>query len=537
MHAHHPKPAPGAARRVACPLEGPAWSLAQRRRCARARSFAVGLATALLALAAESSRAAEPGVAAAPTSARYAAGSTTFCVVDPSRGFDEAGGVREGQRLLVVEAWYPVDPQAVTGRAPSQFGDYFAGDRELLLRTERALLSRSGIAGAALEANLELAKVQFDVPRGSHRNATLARGDQAFPLVIYSHGTLQQRFSNDALAEKLAQNGYIVLAPEHTGNDALAPLGTFCKPELARPGVTPASLAENPNFDAAHGDYSGQRLEPFFVVGSPRPESGTISPVEVALTLDRVADYRAVLQAARQRYGGRVALGSGSVGLVGYSRGAMHGLVGAELLPEIGASVSIVGGTPLGFYARDAQAAPINSALSKASRGKRRVLDHLTKPVLEIIGAEDTRRKATSDVAASIGVYPTPSASNPSPIVKDSLARLGPNVFGALVRVNDLEHGDLVDDPFVIAYRAPAGQKRPGAFDPKLSYTSRPVAERQAIRDYFVLALLERFIRPGAARPAPVTALPNPFAARGVQVELRASKAAPAAASGSAPAK
>ena len=154
MHAQHSKPAPGAARRVTCPLAEPAWRLPQTRPFAQGRGLALGLATAL-ALAAGPSRAAEPSAAAAPPSARYAAGSATFCVVDPSRGFDEAGGVREGQRLLVVEAWYPVDPQAVAGRAPSQFGDYFAGDRELLLRTERTLLSGSGIAGATLEANLE----------------------------------------------------------------------------------------------------------------------------------------------------------------------------------------------------------------------------------------------------------------------------------------------------------------------------------------------------------------------------------------------
>src|SRR6185503_15967058 len=96
----------------------------------------------------------------------------------------------------------------------------------------------------------------------------------------------------------------------------------------------------------------------------------------------------------------------GTVGLVGYSRGAMHGLVGAELIPEIGASALLVGGTPLAFYARDASAAPINAALARASRGKRRVLDHLTKPVLEIVAGEDTRRKATTDLAAAIGVYP-----------------------------------------------------------------------------------------------------------------------------------
>jgi dienelactone hydrolase len=465
-----------------------------------------------------------PTAAAARPAPPYQAGSTTFCVVDNKRGFDEAGGVSGGRRLLVVEAWYPIDA-AVAERQPlSKYGDYFAGDRELLERTQRALLRRSGVAEAAVESHLELARAQFDLLRGSHRNAPLARSSKPFPLVIYSHGTLQQRFSNDVLAEELARNGYVVLAPEHTGNDSLAPLGTFCAAELARNGVKPAALAQSANFDAARGEYAGQRLEPFFLTNASSPQEGSLSPAEVALTLDRVGDYRAVLDAARRRYRGRVLVRPRSVGLVGYSRGAMHGLVGAELLPEIGASALIVGGTPLAFYARDAQAAPINAALARASRGKRRVLDRLTKPLLEIIGGEDSRRKGTSDVAATIGVYPKPTAQDPSPLVTHGLAQLEDGVFGALVKIDRLEHADLVDDPFVVAYRAPEGEKRAGAFDPATAYVSRPLAERQAIRDHFVLALFNRFIAPRASRSRRAAAqrepLPNPFSEKGVLVEI-----------------
>lgn len=456
-------------------------------------------------------------------SPRYQAGSTTFCVVDPKRGFDEAGGVSDGRRVLVVEAWYPIEPSVAERRPLGKYGDYFGGDRELLERTQRALLRRNGVAEAAMEPQLDLARAQFDLVRGSHRNAPLARSSRPFPLVIYSHGTLQQRFSNDTLAEELARNGYVVLAPEHTGNDSLAPLGTFCAAELARPGVMPASLADNPNFDAARGEYLGQRMEPFFLTNAARPREGTLHPAEVALTLDRVGDYRAVLDAARRRYRGRVLVRPRSVGLVGYSRGAMHGLVGAELLPEIGASALLVGGAPLAFYGRDLQAAPINAALARASRGKRRVLDRLTKPLLQIIGTEDTGSKRTSALAASIGIYPQPTASNPNPLVAHELAQLDEGVFGALVTVDRLEHADLVDDPFIVAYRAPEGEKRSGAFNPAAAYVSRPLAERQAIRDHFVLTLLDRFIGRRGARSrgeaAQLEPVANPFSESGVQVE------------------
>lgn len=531
MHHRHDDPSPEQHRRAEPSRETTAARSRRGRRphglLGRLAAIALltspaWLGTLSRADAAESERRSAP---------RYQAGSTTFCVVDRRRGFDQAGGVPGGRRVLVVEAWYPIDP-AVAERQPlSKYGDYFAGDRELLERTQRALLRRSGVPEAELEPHLELARAQFDLVRGSHRDAPLARSGSPFPLVIYSHGTLQQRFSNDTLAEELARNGYVVLAPEHTGNDSLAPLGTFCAAELARPGVKPPALAKHPSFDPEHGEYAGQPLEPIFLTSKARPEEGTLHPSEVALTLDRVGDYRAVLDAARRRFRGRVLLRPRSVGLVGYARGAMHGLVGAELLPEIGASALLVGGTPLAFYARDPQAAPINAALARASRGKRKVLDRLTKPVLEIIGAEDTRRRDMSAMAAEIGLYPHPTADNPSPQVTHGLAQLDEGVFGALVVVDRLEHSDLVDDPFVVADHAREGERRPGAFNPEEPYVSRPLTERQAIRDHFVLALFERFIgrraaraRSSLARLEPIT---NPFSANGVQLETTLPSAPP----------
>jgi dienelactone hydrolase len=449
---------------------------------------------------------------------RYRAGSSTLCVVDESRGFDETAGITAGARLILVEAWYPVEAARAERYSKVKFGDYFAGDRDLLLRTERALLTLSGFAPELVERYLALAPAQFDVERDSFRDAPIAHRSEPFPVVIYSHGTLQQRFTNDSMAEQLAQRGYVVLAPEHTGNDALAPLGAFCPEELAQPGVVPVELANNPAFDAARGEYIGQRFEPFFLAGSPDPATGNINPAEVALTLERVGDYRAALKAAKQRFGQRVRIGRGTVGLVGYSRGAMHGLVGAELMEEIGASVGFVEGTPLLFYSRDVQAAPINRALSQQTRGKRTVLDRLTKPVLEIIGGEDTRRKATTDIAAAMGVYPTPSALNPSPIVRDTFDTLG-HTFGALVEVTDIDHFDFVDDPFVIAYRAQGGVSRTGAFDASKVYAARAVSQRQAIRDYYVQALFEVYLRGRHGKGHRGPLFENPFAGAGVSTE------------------
>jgi dienelactone hydrolase len=461
-------------------------------------------------------RSTETGSLQAPL---YAAGSATFCVRDVSRGFDPTAGMRDGERLIIVEAWYPIDP-SLAGAATSRrarFGDYFGNDPDLLLRTERALLETTGFAPEIIEQHMLLAPAQFEVERGSYRDAPIATSESPFPVVLYSHGTLQQRFTNDTMAENLAKQGYIVLAPEHTGNDALAPFGMFCQREMAEPGVMSAALSTSTAFDVTRNEYKGQTFDPFFLVGDAAPPTGpSINPIEVSLTLDRVADYRATLAALDGALGEIGAAADESrVGIIGYSRGAMHGLVGAEMIDEVRVSIALVGGTPLRFYSRDNQVQPIHDALAEASGGQRSSLDVLTKPVLDIIGGEDSRRKATTDAAASIQVYDTPSASNPSPIVLDS--HLGSRAFGALVSVTDIDHFDLVDDPFVVAYRAQGGSMRTGAFDSTKSYVLRPLAERQQVRDHFALAALDLFLKGGPREPLSSTR----FAGQGVNVRLK----------------
>ena len=286
---------------------------------------------------------------------------------------------------------------------------------------------------------------------------------------------------------------------------------------MSMPGVMPAALSGIAAFDVARSEYKGQTFDPFFLVGEAAPASGpSINPAEVSLTLDRVGDYRATLAALDGALGEVGAAADGTrVGIIGYSRGAMHGLVGAEMIPEVRASVALVGGTPLRFYVRDGQAQPIHDALAAASAGERLRLDGLTKPVIDIIGGEDSRRKATTDAAASIGVYETPTATNPSPIVLDTFD--ANRAFGALVSVADIDHFDLVDDPFVVAYRAAGGTTRPGAFDPTTSYVLRPLAERQQIRDHYVLGALDVFLK-GQAQQGRFDS--TPFEGRRVSVSL-----------------
>lgn len=104
----------------------------------------------------------------------YAVGRTTFPVVDSDR-----------VRSLLVDVWYPVDP-----------GDA-AGD----------------------PAFYELVIIGLD-SQNAIQDAPLSDAGP-FPLVVFSHGNGGLRFQSLFLTEVLASHGFVVIAPDHSGNTLL----------------------------------------------------------------------------------------------------------------------------------------------------------------------------------------------------------------------------------------------------------------------------------------------------------------------------
>lgn len=146
-------------------------------------SFAILLAVALGACGGSSG-----GDSAQPpddpnTVGPFAVGHIQFTEVDAARG----------DRPILVDAWYPAD-------------EADAEDRPL---------ARYPLAGPiALES-----VIAKDDPK--------VRSDAAWPLLIYSHGYQGINLAATDLMEALASHGFVVLAPEHTGNAQASPTDSF----------------------------------------------------------------------------------------------------------------------------------------------------------------------------------------------------------------------------------------------------------------------------------------------------------------------
>ena len=109
----------------------------------------------------------------------YDVGVTTVIVDDPT-----------GERPMTVDVWFPLadDVEPTT-----------------LARQQYTLLPG----------------VYFESPDAFAATPELLRVDDSYPLVVYSHGSGGIRYLHSSYTEALASHGYVVVAPDHTGNTVL----------------------------------------------------------------------------------------------------------------------------------------------------------------------------------------------------------------------------------------------------------------------------------------------------------------------------
>lgn len=133
----------------------------------------------------------------------FPAGVTTVLVVDHSR----TDPATNGPRSLMTEIWYPATDDA-RELPKNRLLDFFPGGDA----PEFALLFQLAFGVDIVEADKRFQNAAV-------RDARVREG--VFPLVLFSHGNGGLRMQNAFWCEHLASHGYIVMAPDHTGNCAL----------------------------------------------------------------------------------------------------------------------------------------------------------------------------------------------------------------------------------------------------------------------------------------------------------------------------
>ena len=94
----------------------------------------------------------------------------------------------DGERPLTVDVWFPL---------------------------------ADGTSGLPLQQYTLIPGVYYESPNAFAATADLMAADEAFPLIVYSHGSGGLRYIHSSYTEALASHGYLVAAPDHTGNTAV----------------------------------------------------------------------------------------------------------------------------------------------------------------------------------------------------------------------------------------------------------------------------------------------------------------------------
>lgn len=282
----------------------------------------------------------------------YEVGSTTLFIHDNSRPFDAVAGVNTGVRTLITEIWYPVaDRDVDLNSARATYGDYSFGNRsihhKMLTQTTFFHLDAKWMREGVTDEDMQRASDElFDRARGSFVDLPVAQAARPFPVIVMSHGDAGSRYSMETVCEDLAKHGYIVVAPEHTGNSPYTMVGM--DPALNKDhgdeGFQNRMAAVLPLLDehGAYGDESnkGQSYSPL----SGELDAAGLVQLDLSL-VERINDLRAVLSkldemAGKGRFAGQ--LDMADVGLMGRSFGGATTLAGLMLEPRFASGFAVV---------------------------------------------------------------------------------------------------------------------------------------------------------------------------------------------------
>ena len=415
----------------------------------------------------------------------YAVGNTTIFIHDPSRGYDEAAGVSAGIRTMITEIWYPVAHAMVQGiGAPNRqsgptrdqqdgadnlpspgaaspgphrratYGDYVFGNRAVhrLMMTRTTFFhlipdsAAPGVGGAQIDAAID---ELFSRDRDSYTGAPIAGTNSTFPVIVMSHGDAGSRYNMQTACEYLAAHGYVVIAPEHTGNSPYSM--TAEDPALAEGGGDPSfkaqmrAVVESFNDFGTYGplDNYGQSYTP---LANDRSSAAALLALDKAL-LQRIGDLRATLRELERmnRHGSLAGtLDLDRIGLMGRSFGASTVLAALPLEPRFLAGAAVA--PPSMPDARPGLPpevlVPADRESAILSAGGPYGLGEIHRPTLLLSGSEDrliirlaaARAQATGDTI--------PTAENRFPVLRAAFETTpAPAVWAMLQDANHASFG------------------------------------------------------------------------------------------------
>ncbi|NIA15780.1 MAG: hypothetical protein GWP08_17075, partial [Nitrospiraceae bacterium] len=134
----------------------------------------------------------------------YPVGVTTMMMIDHSRTDPAFNG---GPRTIMTEIWYPATDDT-RGLPKNRLLDFFS-------RSEDPAF----LAILQLAFGVDILAVDKTFQNFAVRDARIRDGK--FPLLLFSHGNGGLRMQNAFWCEHMASHGYIVMAPDHTGNCAV----------------------------------------------------------------------------------------------------------------------------------------------------------------------------------------------------------------------------------------------------------------------------------------------------------------------------
>lgn len=471
---------------------------------------------------------------AASSTSPFAVGSTTLFIHDATRPYDSDAGVITGIRTLITEVWYPVEHAAITaGLTPATYGDYVFGNRDVhhLMMTQTTNFhltldtAQEGVSQTQIDAAInEL----FDRYRGSYTDAPPAASG-TWPVVVVTHGDAGSRYNMQTVSEYLAAHGYLVIAPEHTGNSPFSMTGadpalnpTHGDSEFKKQMADVLPLLDSNGVYGSADNY-GQSYSPLAAGASMLAPEGIVN-LDNSL-LERVNDLRAALTTLEQlntqgRFAGKIDMSR--IGLMGRSFGGATTLAGLALEDRFKAGVAVAPPSmpdlrPL-LPTTALVAPPAESAIRNS--GANTAFTQLYKPTLLIEGSEDQLLLgiARDMAAATNGTPPTPAI--PYPTLQATFAKSAvPALFATLQNTN---HASLsTAGPYWWPELKPRQLSRFFAPDEQFTLTNAATVHR--VQQEMVLAFFDAMLAPSTRdSDAGKTVLrENPWSAHNTGIQLK----------------